>query len=68
MTTSLDQRLAELDSCRTEDEVLDRLSPFVESIANDTTEQVQFVYADIESKRRATDYLHRPPELIERVL
>ena len=33
-----------------------------------TTEQVQAVYADIESKRRATDYLHRSPELIEQVL
>ncbi len=31
-------------------------------------EQVEFVYRDIESKRRATDYLHRAPELIERVL
>ncbi|MCX7423502.1 MAG: NAD(+) synthase [Planctomycetia bacterium] len=33
-----------------------------------TAEQVQFVYNDIVSKRRATDYLHRPPELIEEVL
>ena len=31
-------------------------------------EQVKFVYNDIESKRRATDYLHRSPELIESVL
>lgn len=33
-----------------------------------TAEQVRFVYADIESKRKATEYLHRSPELIERVL
>jgi NAD+ synthase len=33
-----------------------------------TTEQVQSIYNDIESKRRATSYLHRPPELIEQVL
>ena len=33
-----------------------------------TTEQAEFVYEDIGSKRRATAYLHRPPELIERVL
>jgi NAD+ synthase len=33
-----------------------------------TTEQVEFVYRDIESKRKATNYLHRPPELIEQVL
>jgi NAD+ synthase len=32
-----------------------------------TTEQVQFVYNDIESKRKATDYLHRPPLLLEQV-
>ena len=33
-----------------------------------TTEQVQFIYNDIDSKRRATNYLHRSPELIEAVL
>lgn len=33
-----------------------------------STEQVEFVYRDIESKRKATNYLHRPPELIEQVL
>jgi len=33
-----------------------------------TTDQVQHIYEDIESKRRATDYLHRPPEIIEPVL
>ncbi|MDZ4684628.1 MAG: NAD(+) synthase [Planctomycetaceae bacterium] len=33
-----------------------------------TTEQVQHIYEDIESKRRATDYLHRSPEIIEPVL
>jgi NAD+ synthase len=32
------------------------------------SDQVQFVYNDIQSKRRATDYLHRAPELIEQVL
>lgn len=42
-----------------------------EDVANEiglTAEQVQFVYNDIESKRRATDYLHRSPELVEAVL
>lgn len=33
-----------------------------------TPDQVQFVYDDIKSKRKATDYLHRPPELIEQIL
>ncbi len=32
-----------------------------------TAEQVQFVYADIDSKRRATVYLHRAPELIDQI-
>lgn len=33
-----------------------------------TSAQVQAIYNDIESKRRATNYLHRAPELIETVL
>ncbi|TXT36688.1 MAG: NH(3)-dependent NAD(+) synthetase, partial [Planctomycetota bacterium] len=33
-----------------------------------SVDQVKFVYNDIESKRKATDYLHRAPELIDRVL
>lgn len=33
-----------------------------------SVDQVEFVYSDIASKRQATNYLHRPPELIERVL
>ena len=32
------------------------------------TDQVEFVYRDIEAKRKATNYLHLPPELIESVL
>ena len=32
------------------------------------TDQVEFVYRDIEAKRNATRYLHLPPELIESVL
>ena len=31
-------------------------------------DQVEFVYRDIASKRKATSYLHLPPELIEGVL
>ena len=33
-----------------------------------SVDQVKFVYGDIVSKRKATDYLHRAPELIDRVL
>ena len=33
-----------------------------------SVDQVKFVYSDIASKRKATNYLHRSPELIERVL
>jgi NAD+ synthase len=32
-----------------------------------TAEQVELVYRDIRSKRRATEYLHRPPVLLEPV-
>jgi NAD+ synthase len=33
-----------------------------------SVDQVKFVYSDIVSKRKATNYLHRSPELIEAVL
>jgi NAD+ synthase len=33
-----------------------------------TAEQVEAVWRDIESKRRATRYLHEPPLLVEPVL
>lgn len=33
-----------------------------------SVDQVKFVYSDIASKRKATNYLHRSPEVIERVL
>lgn len=33
-----------------------------------SVDQVEFVYSDIVSKRKATNYLHRSPELIDRVL
>jgi NAD+ synthase len=32
-----------------------------------TAEQAQHVYDDIEAKRRTTQYLQRPPVLVERV-
>ncbi|MCL2825543.1 MAG: NAD(+) synthase, partial [Polyangiaceae bacterium] len=35
---------------------------------NLTTEQVERIYKDIESKRRATKYLHTPPLLVESVM
>ena len=32
-----------------------------------TLEQVERVYRDIDQKRRTTQYLHQPPELVETV-
>jgi NAD+ synthase len=40
----------------------------VAPLANLTTEQVDFVYKDIRSKRSTTGYLHEPPLLVEKVL
>lgn len=37
------------------------------SLLSLTPEQAQFIYDDIEAKRRATEYLHRPPVLMEDV-
>ncbi len=34
---------------------------------NTTTERAKLVYDDIEAKRRATEYLHRAPMLIDEV-
>jgi NAD+ synthase len=34
---------------------------------NTTSERAKLIYEDIEAKRRATQYLHRPPALIEEV-
>src|SRR5262249_54532596 len=34
---------------------------------NTTAERAQLVYADIEAKRRATEYLHRAPMLVDDV-
>lgn len=39
----------------------------VAQAADLTVEQVQRVYRDIDSKRNATIYLHKPPQLIEKV-
>lgn len=39
----------------------------IASAAGLTAEQVQRVFRDIEQKRRSTDYLHCPPQLVENV-
>jgi NAD+ synthase len=39
----------------------------VANVLNLSTAQVERIYMDIDSKRRATKYLHMPPQLVEKV-